>query len=363
MTLAKSHYDVLGIRADSTAAQIRSAYRKLVMEHHPDRSSSAGSKVTFHAASEAYEVLGDPDRRREYDNRLRVEAQQKLQKPQPKPSPRPAAENRPTPSARMVAIKDEITKLSNLFSRGKYGDAELLAKDVLRRDPRQAVPYAVLGDLARLKGDRNQALKMYAYAAQFEPRNPVFQRRYEELLGAAQVLPNKQGEQAPQMFAHFFGLGLILIACIYVVLARESPLMPSFKLISTWTLGTVGMLFFTGVVMGSCLALDGLLDSFSSMSTNALGRMSPTLALASIAIVNFWAAVGMYALLGWRRQAFNYSTSRVLAIVAAGTCLLALAAEASGEVSGFQVVLWGGNLVYMGTLCGWMVTDALRANG
>ena len=62
------YYEVLGVPKDADSAEIKKAYRKLAMEHHPDRNAgSPEAEVRFKELSEAYEVLKDPDRRAAYD--------------------------------------------------------------------------------------------------------------------------------------------------------------------------------------------------------------------------------------------------------------------------------------------------------
>jgi hypothetical protein len=81
------------------------------------------------------------------------------------------------------------------------------------------------------------------------------------------------------------------------------------------------------------------------------------LALASVAVVNFWLAALLYVALGLSQGAFNRSTSRLVGAVGAATLFLSLAAAVSDPISGWQVLLWAGNLVYVGAVCGWMVAD------
>lgn len=62
------YYETLGIPRDASAEQIKKAYRKLAMEHHPDRNrGSEEASERFKQLSEAYEVLRDPNRRARYD--------------------------------------------------------------------------------------------------------------------------------------------------------------------------------------------------------------------------------------------------------------------------------------------------------
>jgi hypothetical protein len=64
-----SHYQVLGVAPHATHEEIRRAYRKLVREHHPDHNPDAPAEARARVASiiGAWEVLGDPEKRRAYD--------------------------------------------------------------------------------------------------------------------------------------------------------------------------------------------------------------------------------------------------------------------------------------------------------
>jgi DnaJ domain len=66
-TQDKDYYARLGIPSDGTAAQIKSAYRKLAKQYHPDLNTSSDAAERFREITEAYDTLIDPDRRRRYD--------------------------------------------------------------------------------------------------------------------------------------------------------------------------------------------------------------------------------------------------------------------------------------------------------
>ena len=61
----KDYYKVLGVAQSATAKEITRAYRKLAKEHHPD--ANPGHEDRFKEISAAYDVLGDEERRKEYD--------------------------------------------------------------------------------------------------------------------------------------------------------------------------------------------------------------------------------------------------------------------------------------------------------
>lgn len=60
-----SHYDTLGVARDASTADIKAAWRRASAAAHPDR--EGGSTERMQAVNQAYEVLGDPDRRAAYD--------------------------------------------------------------------------------------------------------------------------------------------------------------------------------------------------------------------------------------------------------------------------------------------------------
>jgi curved DNA-binding protein len=68
---APDHYATLGLDPDCTAAQIRAAYRLLAKQQHPDVNGGSRVAITqIQALNAAYEILGAPERRRQYDREL-----------------------------------------------------------------------------------------------------------------------------------------------------------------------------------------------------------------------------------------------------------------------------------------------------
>jgi molecular chaperone DnaJ len=61
-------YSILGVNENATQDEIKKVYRKLAVEHHPDK---GGSEDTFKKISEAYDTLGDQGKRAQYDNSMR----------------------------------------------------------------------------------------------------------------------------------------------------------------------------------------------------------------------------------------------------------------------------------------------------
>lgn len=64
----RDYYEILGVARDADADAIKKAYRKLAFQYHPDRNNgSKEAEAKFKEATEAYEVLRDPDKRAAYD--------------------------------------------------------------------------------------------------------------------------------------------------------------------------------------------------------------------------------------------------------------------------------------------------------
>lgn len=64
----KDYYETLGVKRDATDAEIKSAYRKLARKYHPDVNKTKEAESKFKDINEAYEVLGDKQKRQRYDS-------------------------------------------------------------------------------------------------------------------------------------------------------------------------------------------------------------------------------------------------------------------------------------------------------
>ena len=64
----KDPYEILGVSRQATQDEIKRTYRRLAKRYHPDRNpGNKDAETKFKEIQAAYEVLGDPDRRAQYD--------------------------------------------------------------------------------------------------------------------------------------------------------------------------------------------------------------------------------------------------------------------------------------------------------
>ena len=63
----KDYYQTLGVAKNASDKELKQAYRKLARKYHPDVAKTKDAGDRFREATEAYEVLSDPEKRKTYD--------------------------------------------------------------------------------------------------------------------------------------------------------------------------------------------------------------------------------------------------------------------------------------------------------
>jgi curved DNA-binding protein CbpA len=107
---ANDYYEVLGVNRTESLEGIQTAYRKLAKQCHPDLAGMQG-KEKFQALQEAYEVLSDPGKRKEYDARVDQWRMRRTRSSGPEPlvpSHQPSRFTRPEPLIRPSSPPENI---------------------------------------------------------------------------------------------------------------------------------------------------------------------------------------------------------------------------------------------------------------
>ncbi|HEX6892904.1 MAG TPA: DnaJ domain-containing protein [Chryseolinea sp.] len=151
------YYQTLGVSRTSSNADIRRAYRKLAVTYHPDKNSDPNAESIFKEINQAYEVLGDPEKRRAYDQGFEILLGLPGQSPEPSHrDPR----YRPRPRTYRKSDREELRELMakylryfNWISIGCFVFCCLLAVDFLW--PQQIANEKIVSTSKRQTYSRN----------------------------------------------------------------------------------------------------------------------------------------------------------------------------------------------------------------
>jgi DnaJ-class molecular chaperone len=134
--MEKTYYETLGVTRNASPEEIKQKYRKLAMQHHPDRNPGDSTAINrYHEVTEAYEALMDPLKRSQYDLQGFVGRRQSPSPPPPRPyqsSRRP--KRKETKRAEIRPEKTEISqeKLDSVQCQFFGGnDRVLLGRNIL----------------------------------------------------------------------------------------------------------------------------------------------------------------------------------------------------------------------------------------
>jgi curved DNA-binding protein CbpA len=79
----KDYYSILGVSVTASELEIKRVYRRLAVKYHPDKNPSPEAEALFKEINEAYDVLGDPEKRQTYDLRRQNPFQALVQEEEP----------------------------------------------------------------------------------------------------------------------------------------------------------------------------------------------------------------------------------------------------------------------------------------
>jgi curved DNA-binding protein CbpA len=420
----RSAYDVLNLPRTASQEEIKKRYRELARQFHPDvNQGDPNASKKFAAATGAYKTLSDPQSRATHDAELTLRERQAAQAAArqtaataratgPSTTARPAATTAPSRSAATAASAaiNESQRISAeaqaAFTRGKLVEARSLSEQAIRLNRRNVAAYEVLGDVYRLQGKTDDALNMYTMVLQLDPRNQTVRQRFERLARVAGASPSSTAQNvffdnrgtrsdagysarpgpvngraagtssAPGLSDERRSLGLfavgfigyagVLMLILYAALyPGRAPIgTPMLSIISTWN-GTIWtVLALCGLLLGATMTITGAINRIDDelILSRAEGRgphLPVGLLVIVVAILNFYVAAGLYTVSAVIQESSTKSMQRVFGAVFLATGLLA----AGYEPGHLQVLLWGGNVVFIGFVVGWLLGDFFRPEG
>ncbi len=167
----RNYYELLELGGDASFEQIKQSYRRLARQYHPDLNpGDEAAEDRFKLLNEAYEVLSDTDRRRQYDSfnarewadfnsfidqLLNRHSQRNgTQKPAESPAPRPERSSKPPPPRRRPSSRpgDVDANLSVPLERAYVGGPERIRLEDGRALEVNMPPGMVTGQRIRLRG-------------------------------------------------------------------------------------------------------------------------------------------------------------------------------------------------------------------
>lgn len=400
MTVQRSHYDILGVKPNASTEEIKKRYRELARTYHPDRNPNTAKLFSDITAS--YKVLSDPESRATYDAEQALKQRERATgsgkpsasrnpfdttPPPRKTTPRPAGNDRP-PSRNGTTTSEEmrlVSEAQSAFARGNFVSARALCEQIMRLNGRNAQAYEILGDIYRVQGKSDDAIRMYTIALQLNPRNPSLQERFDRLAKGridfrqAPVPGNPVGpgfrsgppggtRPVPKrtvggMLGNVIGYGLVFLVVVYVAMFAGPPFDPreQASLHLQWNWIVIAALAVCGIVLGVTLACTNTIARLSEelkFNPFAGGKFQLPMGLLLLVVcsVNFWAGAVLYILLGVLRESLGISMMRVFSAVAMTVLLIAGVFE-PGRLT---IAAVGGNIVFLGMLFGWWIGDFFR---
>ena len=239
--MSQNHYQILGVAATASAVDIKRAYRRLVVQYHPDKhGGDIRYEEQFKAVAVAYGVLGDPGKRATYDFQLsqaarRLDDERRRQQhrpasqhvygvPMPPPAPlrtRPPAGSRERHYQNIPQKQPRFNGRDWLLTLVFFGGIVLLALAVkVTMDRVSATSNYENGMRAYARGDLGTAYTFLDEALHFRPGYAPARRRHGEL----ELLRQRDPRAARADFLavlHTPGLSLGTAAITYYYLGRS----------------------------------------------------------------------------------------------------------------------------------------------
>jgi curved DNA-binding protein CbpA len=265
------------------------------------------------------------------------------------------------------------------YARGRFRDAIQLCQMVLSIDGRNGPAYNILGDIYRVQGRVNQAVEMYSMAIQVNPRDVAAEAKLNRLLSQeraatrpAATATERSSTGPPQpgtarrrlnqrMFVGSLGFSLALF---FLLILNSLPhqSLEMFAPISNWSAPMLWVMVLDGAIVGAVFSLTGMVRRMDEeLIFPSLPRGGATVPIGLLLFITgalfFYLAVLVYVIIAAMQDSFSSSVLKLLFATLSLVCVIALMVPAEATR---QVLLFGGNVVFLSMLVGWLLGDLFR---
>jgi curved DNA-binding protein CbpA len=363
MVPQKTHYEILGLPKTASTAEIKKRYRELARKYHPDVArDKASAAKTFVAITESYRTLLDPEKRRAYDATL-IDVTTAASPP--KSSSRPSTP--PGMQSTSANLHPDISKLLKdaeiAFIRKRLDQAKNLCKQAIKIDKSCARAHAILGDIHRAKHQHEMAINEYTYAIQFNPSDKDSAKKLNQLL--EQSSPVNFSWEAPDGRMSNVAIALNTIgwsmAIFILFLINIYPGKPiswlgyyHLSIIKSWSWNLIGLMFGDGILVGFLMGINRLIEHPDDELIFDMGgrgwSIIPTgLILLLFGPVFFVGSASFYIVFGLIQDAISKS----IVFIILTTVIIAALSALLFPIDKISVLLFGGNVAFVGALIGW----------
>lgn len=365
----KDYYKILGVPRTATAAEIKRNYRELARKYHPDvfRDKRAGARA-FVRITEAYKTLIDPEKRRAYDSTL-DEITQVVPPPGSTYRSSPGS-TRPQGRSRAQEVQRLVKEAEMAFIRKRLDDAISFCRMALKQDATCARAHAILGDVYRARKLFDHAINEYNYAVQYDPSDKDSEKKLEKLVGKARPITfswerpdGRISTQTIMMLLTGWGMAFFLLFLVYAFPGKPVWWLKFDLLTLPWSWNLIAVMIGDGALVGFLLGVSGITghpDDELIFETGGRGHgIIPTgLLVLFFSPLFFWGSAVLYIVVGFIQDTISWNIVKVfLAIIA-----ITLVSAALYLPDRRSVLFFGGNVVFIGALCGWYLGAMLRGD-
>jgi curved DNA-binding protein CbpA len=356
----RDYYRVLGIDRQATPEQIKQRYRELVRQHHPDVNPNQHPGLghnTFLQIVEAYQILSDADKRREYDRIWERRA----------PAASGSGPQASAASGGASVIETLVLEARKYFEARNYSETIRACRRIIQLDKENAVAYELLGDVYGASKRNEEAISYYTMAQQFSQSRKTelgakidrLMKREDRLLHEA-IHGKPVYKRAPVMAV--LCVSLLMLAFWGFSISPGSPI-EGFPPLGDIPLPSLLLFFADAFLLGALLSGTmqiGRFDDemlFSLAGERVSGNAPPLgLLLPVISILNFYLSLLCYILYALMHERFSLSIPKA----AFSLLLLALVFAAPHPDSLPHLLIFGTGPGFAIMCGGWLLADMIR---